>query len=61
MAIYQLKKESKEILAMMNVKHYNDKLICPTLKVLQMRHGKLDVEQAVHIIKEIVDSYRDIS
>lgn len=50
---YLLNKESKEILKEFSVES-NENLICPTLKVLQMRHKDLDVKQATRVIKSIL-------
>jgi hypothetical protein len=55
MANYLIEKESKEILEQMGIASYNEKLLCPVLKVLQMRHKDLDVEQALKVIKSMMN------
>lgn len=50
-----LRKESKQILEQMGVDHYDKQFVCPILKVLQMRHRDLDIDQAVKIVKDILD------
>jgi len=55
MAGYLLRKESKQILEQFGVQHCNEKLVCPILKVLQMRHKDLDIHQAVDAIRELID------
>lgn len=54
MASYLLKKESIEILNQMGVENYSEKLVCPILRVLQMRHKDLDITQAVIVIKDVL-------
>jgi len=34
----------------------SDNLLCPILRVLQMRHNDLDVKQATRIIRNVLDS-----
>lgn len=55
MASYLLRKESREILDQMRMQTHNEKLACPILKVLQMRHRDLDIDQAVKIVKDMLD------
>jgi hypothetical protein len=45
MADYMITKESKEILRDLSMQK-SDSLLCPILRVLQMRHNDLDVQQA---------------
>jgi len=54
MANYILRRESKEILKQMGATEHSEKLLCPILKVLQMRHSDLDVHQATIVIKEVL-------
>ena len=54
MADYKLIKESKEILRQFSVTEKTDSLLCPILKVLQMRHKDLDTDQATRVIREIL-------
>lgn len=56
MASYLLRKESKEILEQMGMQSSSEKLICPVLRVLQMRHKDLDIDQAVKAIKDVIDT-----
>ncbi len=55
MASYLLRKESRQILEQMGIESYNEKLVCPVLKVLKMRHKDLDIHQAVGVIKDLID------
>ena len=54
MADFAILKESKEILREFSITEKTDGLLCPILKVLQMRHKDLDTSQACRIIKEIL-------
>lgn len=56
MAGYILRKESRQILEQFGVQHCSEKLVCPILKVLQMRHRDLDIHQAVDIIRELIEN-----
>ncbi|CAA6814529.1 MAG: Unknown protein [uncultured Sulfurovum sp.] len=53
MADYMITKESKEILRDFSMKK-SDNLLCPILRVLQMRHNNLDVQQATKLIKNML-------
>ena len=54
MADLAIAKESKEILRQFSVTEKTDGLLCPILKVLQMRHKNLDTIQAIRVIREIL-------
>ena len=54
MADYRIVKESKEILRQFSVTEKTDGLLCPFLKVLQMRHKDLDTTQAMRVIREVL-------
>lgn len=47
-------KESKEILRQMSTAEHSSVLLCPILKVLQMRHSDLDVSQATKVVREML-------
>lgn len=49
-----LRKKSREILRQMSKAEHTSALLCPILKVLQMRHSELDVTQATKIVREIL-------
>lgn len=53
MADYLLSKESKEILREFSVEK-NENLLCPILRVMQMRHRDLDVKQATRVIRTVL-------
>ena len=53
MADYILTRESNEILRQFSIEK-SDNLLCPILKVLQMRHHDLDVKQATRVVKNIL-------
>lgn len=53
MADYIISKESKAILREFSVKKSNN-LLCPILRVLQMRHSDLNVSQATRVIKSVL-------
>ena len=53
MADYLITKESKAILRDLSMQKSKN-LLCPILRVLQMRHNDLDVQQATRIIKNIL-------
>ena len=53
MADYIIAKKSKAILREFSMEK-SDKLLCPILKVLQMRNSDLDVQQATRVIKNIL-------
>ena len=54
MADFAIAKESKEILKQFSVTEKTDSLLCPILKVLQMRHNDLDKKQASRVIREVL-------
>jgi len=54
MADFEILKESKEILKQFSVTEKTGTLLCPVLKVLQMRHKDLDATQATRVIREIL-------
>jgi len=54
MADFTIEKESKEILRQFSVTEKTDGLVCPILKVLQMRHKDLNTAQATKIIREVL-------
>jgi len=49
-----LRKESKEILRQMAYTEHSSVLLCPVLKILQMRHSGLDVAQATKVLREVL-------
>lgn len=53
MADYLLTKETNEILKELSVEK-DERLLCPILRVLQMRHSDLDIKQATRVIKDIL-------
>lgn len=53
MADYMLLKESRQILREMSVEK-SEGLLCPIVRVLQMRHSDLDVKQATKVVKGIL-------
>ena len=53
MSDYLLTKESKNILKSLSVDK-DERLLCPILRVLQMRHHDLDVKQATKIIRTVL-------
>jgi len=55
MADYLLSRESKRVLKEFSVEK-SDNLLCPILKVLQMRHSDLDMKQATRVVKKILES-----
>jgi hypothetical protein len=55
MADLILLRESRVILKQMDVVHKEGKLLCPILKILQMRHSDLDTEQATTIVKRVLN------
>lgn len=54
MADFTIAKESKEILRQFNITEKTDALLCPILKVLQMRHKDLDSGQVTRVIREVL-------
>lgn len=55
MADFRIMKESKEILRQFSVREKSDSLLCPIVKVLQMRHSDLDTVQAARIVRGVLD------
>ncbi len=56
MADIQLLQESRAIIREMSIKERgNFNLLCPILRVLQMRHYDLDTTQAKKIIKKVLN------
>ncbi len=55
MADIRLLQESRAIIREMGVHDKEASLLCPILKVLQMRHHDLDSTQATRIIKKALD------
>ncbi len=53
MADYTLTRESNEILKQFAVEK-DERLLCPILKVLQMRHHDLDVKQATRVVRSVL-------
>jgi len=47
-------KESKRILKEFGTTQKGGSLLCPILRVLQMRHKNLDTNQAIRIIREVL-------
>jgi len=54
MTNFEIVKESKKILREFGTTERTDGLLCPILKILQMRHKNIDTGQAVRIIKEVL-------
>ncbi len=54
MADLTLLKESREILKQMGMTHKEERLLCPILKVLQMRHANLDIGQATRAVRRVL-------
>lgn len=55
MSDYLLSKKSKEILREFSTQK-TDNLLCPILKVLQMRNNDLDMKQATRVVKDVLCS-----
>ncbi len=55
MADLTLLRESRGILKQMNVTQKEEKLLCPILKILQMRHSDLDIGQATVIVRRVLN------
>ena len=55
MADYSIVKESKEILRQFSITEKSNRLLCPILKVLQMRHADLDTVQATRVVRGVLD------
>ena len=54
MSDYVIAKESKEILREFSLPEKTDSLLCPILKVLQMRHKDLNTVQATKVIRDVL-------
>lgn len=50
-----LKKESREIRRQMLGNESSTSLLCPILRVLQMRHRDLDMRNATDVVREILE------
>ena len=50
-----LSKKSRKILRAFSMEK-SDNLLCPILRVLQMRHSDLDVKQATRVIRNVLES-----
>jgi len=55
MSQHQLQQESRKILHQFGSVKRSHELICPILKVLQMRHKNVDRTQAIEVIKGVLD------
>ncbi len=53
MADILLLKESREIIKQMGAEEGSD-LLCPVLKILQMRHSNLNVQQAKDVVLRVL-------
>jgi len=56
MADYIIVKESNRILKEFSVEK-SDNLLCPILKVLQMRHNDLDMKQATRVVRDVLGQH----
>lgn len=56
MADYTIVKESREILKQFSMTEKSNTLLCPILKVLQMRHSDLDTLQATRVVRGVLDA-----
>ncbi|MCK5855426.1 MAG: hypothetical protein KAG56_09405 [Sulfurovaceae bacterium] len=54
MANYLLRRESKAILKQMGYTENREKLLCPILKVLQMRYHDINIKEATKVIRDIL-------
>jgi len=54
MADLTLLRESREILKQMGITQKEESLLCPVLKVLQMRHTDIDLAQATKIVRKVL-------
>ncbi len=54
MADILLLKESREIMKQIGQEEKNMSLLCPTLKILQMRHSNLNVQQAKEVVLRLL-------
>lgn len=55
MVDYVIAKESREILRQFSVIQKDNTLLCPILKVLQMRHADFDALQATRVMRNVLD------
>jgi len=55
MADIRLLQESRAIIREMGVTQKENSLLCPILRVLQMRHRDLNMKQATRIIRELLN------
>lgn len=55
MSDYTIVRESKEILKVFNTTKKSYDLLCPILKVLQMRHSDIDTLQATRVVRNVLD------
>ena len=55
MADLTILRESRKILKQMGVAQKENALLCPVLKILQMRHADLDISQAEKIVREVLN------
>ena len=55
MADYQLARESNAILRELGVEQKSENLLCPIVRILQMRHRNLDVKQATKVVKSVLE------
>ena len=55
MADLTLLRESRGILKQMGITQKEEKLLCPILKILQMRHSNLDIGQAAVIVRRVLN------
>ena len=56
MADILLLKESREIIKQMGMVKKEQGLLCPILKVLQMRHSELDMDQATKVVRSVLSN-----
>ena len=55
MADLTLMQESRRILKQTGTAQKDSSLLCPIVKILQMRHADLDTDQATRIVKRVLD------
>jgi len=55
MADIKLLQESRAIIREMSVTKKENSLLCPILRVLQMRHHDLNTKQATRVIREVLN------
>lgn len=54
MSDIRLLQESRVIIREMGVSKKEDFLLCPILRILEMRHHDLDTKQAMRVIKHVL-------